>query len=334
MQLIIIYNKPYILTDIEDNVTILELKNRLQEKYQITHKMQKLQYAGRILSDEMLIRDYGIRNNSIVFLNLSLNGGAVSGFPNVGHLIVLLGVSTLMLLFCYFFFYNMMNSIDVIINKKDCKSLTEINQKLYSESTLGPILQYKDQITGLLGSKISPKRKKLRKGGALELFDTMGDFLYTLSSMFYSAVVVIILTIYAYTLFCHEGLSTWLVVICIISFILMFIVFYVLYILVDDMVITSTFATEITTYIFIILGILLLLMTFIIPAQMGEDYMHWTTYLYPIGVMVTVALQYYITKYTNWSGYIKIMVFLGMVGLFIFFPYTLAYIYNVYKLCQ
>ncbi len=349
MQLIIIYDKTFVINNINDCTYILDIKSTIEKLYSIPIKSQSLQYSGKILLNEKIISDYNIKNNSFIFLITHLNGGNVPGFPNIGHLIILLSISTLMLLLSYYFFYTMLSSLDAIENQKTCKSLIEINKELNSESIFEPMLQYirnktkkpmeksmETSLTKITDSKttFSSKKKRKRSSGGMRALDNMQDFLYTLSSMFYSSIVVIILTIYGYTLFCNEGLSNLLLVGSLASLVIMFLVFYVLYKLIKDQIINVYEATYWSTIIFAIVGSLLVIATFILPKATNTTMMHWTTYLYPIGIMVTVTLQFYITNRTNWSIYIKVITFLAMIVSFIFIPYIVAYVYNIYKMCN
>lgn len=317
MQLIIIYDKTYILHNIENNYTISHIKSIIENKLHIPNDIQYLHFSGNQLSDNLTISDYNITNNSFIFLNEKLNGGNVKGFPNIGHLIILLGISTIALLLSYLFFDNIRETIYLIPKQTPCDpSLKNIESKLNLESTYNIFTN-----------------KKIYTGGTLPY--NIINFLYTLSSMFYISIVIIILTIYIYTMHCNKNLTNWLVVSAIGSLIIIFIIFYILYKLVINKLLDVSKITYITTIAFTTLAIILIILSLIFPSiNKNSIHLHWTTYLYPLGVIITVAIQYYTIKYTNWSLYIKTLILIIISSLFIFLPYTLAYIYNVYKICK
>ncbi len=160
MQLIIIYDKTFVLNNVEDNIKIINLKKLIEEKYHIPSKLQTLQYSGKLLQDDKFINDFDIKNNSFIFLNTRLDGGTISGFPDVGHLAVLLGFSTVFLLLSYYFFYNIMNSINIIQNQKKCRPLEDVESNLDANSALGSIMKYKDKLSSML-TKGTGKKKTI-----------------------------------------------------------------------------------------------------------------------------------------------------------------------------
>jgi len=337
MRIVIIYDTTFILNNIDKTTTIKNLKSMIEDNKYIPVKAQSLYYRGKELMEDKTVSEYNITNNSFVLLTTKINGG-VSGFPDVGHLIILLGISTMGLLIFYYIFYNLMNIVDTIDMQKFCPSLETVESNLNKEPISDILDKYNQLKSKTIESKTllskTQKSKILKKGGNINLY--YKDLLYTLSSMFYSSVVVIIMTIYAYTMFCNEKLSNWLVVACLASFVVVFLFFYTLYQLIKKnyLNMTPTYATQIMTIIFSIISIILLALTWILPAATHTDYMHWTTYLYPLGVIITVALQYYIAKYTQWGMFIKVLTLFLIASFFVFLPYTMAYVYNIYHMCK
>ena len=64
--------KKIIILNLEDNETIKEIKNKIQDKEGIPPDQQILIFAGRQLNDERTINDYNIRNQSSIHLSLRL----------------------------------------------------------------------------------------------------------------------------------------------------------------------------------------------------------------------------------------------------------------------
>jgi len=58
-----------------NSITTMELKIAIKENEGIQPDQQRLIYNGRQISDENLISDYGISNNSVICLILTLRGG-------------------------------------------------------------------------------------------------------------------------------------------------------------------------------------------------------------------------------------------------------------------
>lgn len=288
MQLIVLHNKPFVI-NVENNSPISLLKQKISNIHQIPPEKQFLQFSGKNLENNLTINDYNIKNNSIIFLNHCIDGGYVQGFPNVGHLIILLSISTIFLFICHFFFSNMMSSFNVLLNPKSCNPI--------------------------------------QSGGATDF-----NFFYKMAYMFYSSLFVIITTIYGYTLFCNSNLSHWLLVITLASFLIMFLVFYFLFQLVKRKDIGIDRVSMIGTIAFTLMNVVLLSLTFIIPAIKKSAYLHWTTYLYPVGVLISTFLFH---RYSNYIlNFRYILILLLVVSVFIFIPYILAYVYNTSKLCR
>jgi hypothetical protein len=320
MNIIILYDKNYIIDKLEKNNTIYELKKKIKKKINLNIERQSLYFSGFLLNNEKKLSDYNIHNNSIIFLSEILEGGNVPGFPNIGHLILLIGISSLFLLILYLFFYNIISIINNIKKYELCQNLSKIEAQLNQENI-------NNNFFNILQNKFLIKKS----GGG---YSNWKDLFYNLSSMFYSSIIVILLTIYVYTMNCNNKLSDWLVILSLGSFFILFFIFYFSYKLVKNNIITSLYATKIITLSFIIISFSLLLSSFIIPILSKTNYMHWTTYIYPIGVIITVTLNYMINSRTNWSIYIKIISFLIISILFIIIPYTMAYIYNIHQYCS
>jgi hypothetical protein len=290
MQLIIIHNKPHSF-NVNENTSVLDLKNNISNKLNINHEDYSLQFAGKNLDNHKTINDYSIKNNSFIFLNQKLNGGNVPGFPNIGHLIILLGLSTALLWFCYYFFSNIMESFKILANPKQCPPL------------------------------INP----LQKGGVRNY-----NFWYQIAATLYSALFVIIVSIYAYTLYCNKNLSDWLLVAALGSFILVFLIFYIVYQMMKRGDILVNNIPFIGTIVFGVMSIILLVLSFVIPAIKKTEFMHWSSYLYPVGVVIAVLLL----NYVSGSLTRQMLMMIGIAVLFIFLPYTMAYILNTSKLCK
>ena len=62
-------------------MTVLELKEKVKAKTGINTDDQRLLYGGKQLEDENLLTDYGLQNNSTVFLVLRLPGGSLHSDP-------------------------------------------------------------------------------------------------------------------------------------------------------------------------------------------------------------------------------------------------------------
>jgi hypothetical protein len=58
-------------------MTVLELKEKVKAKTGIDTDQQRLLYGGKQLEDENLLTDYGLQNNSVLFLVLRLPGGSL-----------------------------------------------------------------------------------------------------------------------------------------------------------------------------------------------------------------------------------------------------------------
>lgn len=318
MQLIILYQPNIILNDVDEHNTVLDIKNKIKNKLNISPEDQSLIYSGKNLDDDKKLADYEINNQSLIFLNNHLKGGFATNFPNIGHLFILIGISTMMLLFAYIIFQNVHIFFQDLPSIKECTPLAEIEANIDKKlATLNPL----------------GRIEKSMKGGMIN----DQNFLYKLASMFYSSVIVIILTIYFYNMFCNEDLSNWLVIACLASLLLLFIVFIIIYRFMRYKYFGIKLVPKTIIYyltiLFTVLALILLALTFIIPAIKKSAYMHWTSYLYPIGVVLMTIVQYYLFK-SNISGFLKVLAFVISSILLVFVPYSVAYVYNTVTMCK
>ena len=65
------------VTDIDFDYRVLDLKERLSEEYNLDVEFIELFYAGDVLINNILIRDYGITNDSELQLDLTSRGHAI-----------------------------------------------------------------------------------------------------------------------------------------------------------------------------------------------------------------------------------------------------------------
>lgn len=108
IQLFILSNKPTTLISIDNTNTVIELK----KKHELTSYI--LFSGSKKLNDNETLIQQGIRNNSLIFANLIVQGGSnpTPEFPDVGMLFVLLSVATIIIATIYTLFYNMFQMLE------------------------------------------------------------------------------------------------------------------------------------------------------------------------------------------------------------------------------
>ena len=349
MQLNIIYNETFVLNNIADDDKILKIKELIYKKTNIPIKEQSLQWCGKLLNDKKTINDYKIKNNDLLFLSSELKGGNVPGFPDVGHLVLLLGFSTIFLILLYVFFNSIMNNL-TFHAENTCGTLqnieAQLNNNTMSTNTTGftnffqqKMSKSKNSAKNLTKTSRNIQIKKGQKGGDNQ--NNLYQNIYNISSMFYSALVIVIMTIYYYTMFCHDGLSNWIIIGTLSSLLLFLGGSVALYHLKNGGIkfvggnIIEYINNNVVKLLAIgstIISLGLFLLTLLVPFIKKTKYLHWSTYIYPIGVAAFFYLITYIGKIKG--GFLKILSGLIAIIVLIFVPYILAYINNVYKMCS
>jgi len=340
MYLNIIYNESFLLK-IDKKNNINKIKELIYEKINIPIELQTLQWSGKILDDNKNIKDYNIKNNDLVFLTNELKGGRVKGFPDIGHLVLLLGTSTIFLLLFYLFFDSIFKNIKFIPNE-NCGDITTINCSGVDISSSSGFLKKMSTAKGKASSGLSMMKNTKRKKGGNILQNTGFSFieekLYYISSIFYSALFIIIISLYIYSFICSNNLSDWIIIGALASLLIFFICSIILYKLKNikiDNIIINFIKSDIILILSIITGILslsLLGLTLIVPTIKKTKYLHWSTYLYPIGAVILYIISSYILKFNN--IFLKVVIFLISMVILLFAPYIVAYIYNTSLLCH
>ncbi len=320
MQLLIV-SYPSFTINIENSVTVNELKEQINQNNNIPLDEQSLYYAGKLLNDQKLLQDYGIEQNSFIFLNKKLLGGTRDGFPDIGHLIILFLISVVMLFSVFYFFFIMLETI-VHKTQKVCATM------LVDEC---PSISNFESITGKYKKKIP-----LKGGKAvidyLSIFENdkkISGYLYFGSAVFYSAIITLSFTIYLYIYWCSDfELSTQPLFWSGVSLLTLFIGFILLYDI-EKYNFLKPFK-ELTKFI------------------MGTSFLGWSIFLmivllatkleplslfYPFGIVIAFPIAYWIYK-SNWSKLIKIVGYGLLFALGILLPFIGGFIQNVYIHCR
>lgn len=331
MQLNIIYNESFVLNNIQNSDQILKIKESIEKKYNIPICQQSLLWCGKNLKNNHSISHYNIKNNDLIFLSNELKGGNVVGFPDVGHLILLLSFSIIILLLFNLFFSNIYNYFASVATLPECKpSLADINSQLNSNSA-GMSGNF-SEFHKVIGSKLDKQKvhtmHTVQKGG--QFLENNGQNIYNIATLFYSALSVIIITIYFYTVYCNEGLSNWIIIGAFGTLLTFLIGAIISNKLLTAQIISQPIVMKIMTITSIIMAIVLFLITIIVPFIKKTDYLHWSTYIYPFTVVLAMI-------YLNWmkieNPFLNIINKIIALIALICVPYIVAYIYNVNKLC-
>lgn len=326
MQLNIIYNESFVLNNIQNSDQILKIKESIEKKYNIPICQQSLLWCGKNLKNNHSIDHYNIKNNDLIFLSNELKGGNVVGFPDVGHLILLLSFSIIILLLFNLFFSNIYNYFASVATLPECKpSLADINSQLNRNSA--EMSGNFSEFHKIIGEKL--EKHKIQKGG--QFLENNGKNIYNISTLFYSALSVIIITIYFYTIYCNEGLSNWIIIGALGTLLTFLIGAIISNKLLTNQIISHPVAMKIITITSITIAIVLFLITLIVPFIKKTDYLHWSTYIYPFTVVLAMI-------YLNWmkieNPFLNIINKIITLITLICLPYIVAYIYNVKKLCS
>jgi len=234
-------------------------------------------------------------------------------FPDIGHLTVLTGTSTTALLLLYLIFGNLEYNLIPSQFKECIPTLKDIETGIDNEP-----------FSLDLSKKLTDKITKQVGGFDINMYSQYYDILYKLSSIYYSAVIIILLSTYVYTVFCNESISHHVIYGCILSLIFIILTFYLI-----GRYKVYQYSYIIIISIFIIFSIFLLILS-LFPI---ENRPHWTTYLYPFGVVLTIGINYYISHNYQLPVIIQISILFALSAIFIFLPYVLSYIYNVQEMC-
>ena len=305
MQLIIIYDSSLILNNLYENDSIDHIKNLIGEKINMNNDQYFLQYGGKNLENDKTLHDYNLHNNSIIFLHPNLKGGTIQGFPDIGHLIILLAVVTIVMSGIYFFFYNMKDSL---LSKKDPM---ECDPKCIK--------------AGLLEGK----GPSTLSGGQWDNKSGFAKHFYNFSTIFYVSIFTLIMTIYLYIYFCSgEKIPFYIIILAILSLLLLFIVFVIIYKLKDKLT-----NLAIPKYTLTIMGILFSIFSIVLFTLLVFSGISQWVLLFPLTTLLAFFIIYNIYD-KPWSKFLILLMVVASIFLLVYLPYTIGYVYSVYKNCK
>lgn len=319
MQLFIIYNKSHLINNINQNSNVLDLKKIITQQFNIPIQEQSLQFCGKILNDNLTLSHYNISNNSSIFLNKNLEGGTRNGFPDIGHMIILLGVSTIILLGIYSFYSKMVWTIRYF-DSDYTKCETPPIKYIFNEDSC-----YSLAAPGLTSQ--TPDTQKIKKGGNNPFSSISIDIIFRIIILIYSSLITIILTIYLYTTFCHSQLSHKVVISSLASLLISFIFLVAFY-----WITRKGRLPKYKNLIYEIVSGLFGIFSFILFSMMIYNGVPKWMYLYPFGVTIAMMILYYFVE-LEINKFIKLFGVLFISSIFIFAPFILAFVYSSIELC-
>ena len=226
-------------------------------------------------------------------------------FPNIGNILILIGVSTVMLLSVMLLFENMETTLlDIPRILKECATSSKNVENSIDQS---PYIDYN------MLSKLNSQN-----GGGL--IDDNTGIIYKSITTFYAALIIITFTIYLYKYFFDNKkdlLTDGPIVWGILAIITIAGCFYALYKLKNYEIIKK--------YSILIMCGIILFFVFIQMYQLHTLYsQNWMTYVYPFGVLFTVLINEYIISHYNLSFATHSTILFILAGIFVFTPYTIA----------
>ncbi len=320
MQLFIIYNETLLLKDIDENITITDLKKSIYQKNKVPIESQTLQYSGKILNNKNTLKNYNIPNNSFIYLNTQLKGGAK--FPNIGVALFLISATTIIFLSTFFFFYLMTQSL-LFVPTKDCSGF------------LIPDFSNTGTDFGELISSFGRKKTEQMKGGNNNPYTT--KIIYYSLSILYCALISVIYTIYSYIYYCnkHEDISIYPIIAAHGGNIFLFVSYLILYNLRNYIFFQpmKKYYVTIVSSLFAILSIALIF--FLVITKIN-----WNILLFPFLTVIISILAYFFFQWDVELGppFITLIIKLAVVtmigGFVVFAPYLWSFSTNSVQFCK
>lgn len=298
MNLIILYSPTFVVSRLHCKTSVQELRSIISNRTNIPSDNLVLKYKGKVLVDNKLLEEYGVKSNSVIEMHEKLRGGTITGFPDVGHLIILFAVASLMLMFIILFLYTMVKEITRPL--KNCDTF---------------------ELLGL----------DLNEGSKLMI-------IFWIVLCFYAAMMVSIYTLYAYTYWCSDFAITSSPIITGSMIGLIFAVSIIIYYYVINTKIgfierfLPNYRMQMKSKALLIFTIILSVISVGFLIHLAFTSINKWILVYPIGILISGILFYYFIIGRDYRMSMKI--FIGIMILLISFgTYTTAFVMNSADMC-
>jgi hypothetical protein len=296
MNLIILYSPSFVVSNLYCKAKVEDLRLIISQRTNIPTSKIILSYKGKILKDENYLESYKIKDNSIIDFNEKLNGGTITGFPDIGHLIILFTIASIILVFMIMFYYTFL--MEIIRPLKNCDTFQLENILIY-DSKWTPIYWiilciYSSIIVSIL---------------------TLYTYSYWCSS-FAITISPIILSVIISIIFAFGIIVYYYITKYEISFIKRFFPNYI---------------SGMKQYAIMIFTIILIIISTLFTIHLLFTSINKWILLYPLGILICGLLTYYIVlgKF-NRSAKIAVLLLILLIS---FGTYTTAFVMNSADLC-
>lgn len=315
------------LLNLPGSIKVSKLKKYISHNLCIPIDSQILQFSGKILSDNLSLKDYSIKKYSTIYLNIRMLGGtnSVKGFPNIGNIIILFIISfTLSGITYYIFFLIMQTILFQNLAIRDCTNLETIKNSFLFSITQG--------FTYPQATHADIKGKILKQIGGLI---NNWQLIFTLSVFIYLSIFTAISVTYLSTFFCDHQPSYWIFIASLTTLPILFIINVLLYrFRIKHRMISMNTAFFINIGAFLIAAMILLILMIFVPITTQTPRFSLWTYVFPISVSIAIILFFMMDGLPKYNKFIRVLIYFAIFLAFICIPYILFYVYNNYNLCK
>lgn len=314
----VMFDKLYVF-EVDSTHTILDLKKTIQKKLKFPYKSQIIIFQGVPLLNGLQIIEYlTIKDDlkqlhqPIFYLTGKIPGGTISGFPDIGEIVIITIIMTVFMLSQYLFYQLLLDTLTFIPPNDYCPP---INKPLNNKN-LDPIMmeRVRQLFTQIGGNTKTPIKK---------IYSILFDYL----SLFFSSLLSYIFFIYGYCVKSKSGYFALTKDNVIFTGFLSMIFIPLLIFLLDRLKDRGYITMEISMIIIISVLAVMNIILYIWSVINKYNELNYSSYLFPWSVVGAYFLINFVNKMPL-TNILKYLLYLVIIVVVIYVPFLTATTYN------